>query len=209
MRCPLRARRRNATAEPSRPIRPWRGSNDLRHSTSFPAAGWRPRPSPGYVTWLPCVLTSFANRLGASHLSVSLPPRATLGRWRRLLVIALRAAAAAGSMSRLWSPGARELAVMGWVRPTGEVHAEGAHEAVQALVAFLGDGVATEPAGVEGHEQFAIRGVRRRGVRRPGASGNRPPLRPAPESRRGHAVLGRAEGPVARSRRQRLAAPKR
>ena len=54
---------------------------------------------------------------------------------------------------------ARGLAVMGWVRPTGEIHAEGAPDAVQALMAFLGDGVATESARVEGHEQFAIRGV--------------------------------------------------
>ena len=54
---------------------------------------------------------------------------------------------------------ARELAVMGWVRPTGEIHAEGAPDAVQALMAFLGDAVPTERARVEGHEQFAIRGV--------------------------------------------------
>jgi DNA ligase D-like protein (predicted 3'-phosphoesterase) len=54
---------------------------------------------------------------------------------------------------------AGELGVMGWVRPTGEIHVEGAPEAVQALVEFLGDGVSAEPARVEGHEQFAIRGV--------------------------------------------------
>ena len=54
---------------------------------------------------------------------------------------------------------ARYLAVMGWVRPTGELHAEGAPEAVEALIAFLGDGAVTERARVEGHEQFAIRGV--------------------------------------------------
>ena len=48
---------------------------------------------------------------------------------------------------------------MGWVRPTGEIHAEGAPDAVQALVAFLGNDVPTERARVEGHEQFAIRGV--------------------------------------------------
>jgi DNA ligase D-like protein (predicted 3'-phosphoesterase) len=51
---------------------------------------------------------------------------------------------------------ARELGVMGWVRPTGELHAEG--EAVGELLAFLGD-PATERAKVEGHEQFGIRGV--------------------------------------------------
>jgi DNA ligase D-like protein (predicted 3'-phosphoesterase) len=54
---------------------------------------------------------------------------------------------------------ARELGVMGWVRPTGEIHAEGAPDAVEALMAFLGDHVAEERARVEGHEQFAIRGV--------------------------------------------------
>jgi DNA ligase D-like protein (predicted 3'-phosphoesterase) len=54
---------------------------------------------------------------------------------------------------------ARARGVMGWVRPTGEVHAEGAPDAVDAVVAFLGDGVETERARVEGHEQFAIRGV--------------------------------------------------
>jgi DNA ligase D-like protein (predicted 3'-phosphoesterase) len=72
---------------------------------------------------------------------------------------AVRAAAGSRIDAEAVAARARELAVMGWVRSTGEIHAEGAHEAVQALVAFLGDGVPTEPAGVEGHEQFAIRGV--------------------------------------------------
>jgi DNA ligase D-like protein (predicted 3'-phosphoesterase) len=54
---------------------------------------------------------------------------------------------------------ARELGVLGWVRPTGEIHAEGSPDAVGALVAFLGEAVRGEPARVEGHEQFAIRGV--------------------------------------------------
>lgn len=66
---------------------------------------------------------------------------------------------------------ARELGVMGWVR-NGEdgavlVHAEGPEEAVGILVVFLEDGppparvvdVAVERVKVEGHEQFAIRGV--------------------------------------------------
>jgi DNA ligase D-like protein (predicted 3'-phosphoesterase) len=66
---------------------------------------------------------------------------------------------------------ARELGAMGWVR-NGEdgdvlVHAEGPAPAVDELVAFLGEGapaatvaeVAVEPAKVEGHEQFAVRGV--------------------------------------------------
>ncbi len=50
---------------------------------------------------------------------------------------------------------ARELGVMGWVRPTGEIHAEGLPDALETLV----DGLETERAKVEGHEQFAIRGV--------------------------------------------------
>jgi DNA ligase D-like protein (predicted 3'-phosphoesterase) len=66
---------------------------------------------------------------------------------------------------------ARELGLMGWVRngedATVEVHAEGDERAVQELVAFLHDGpaparvseVAVDRAAVEGHEQFAIRGV--------------------------------------------------
>jgi DNA ligase D-like protein (predicted 3'-phosphoesterase) len=54
---------------------------------------------------------------------------------------------------------ARELAVTGWVRPTGEIHAEGSPEAVRAFVASLGDSVRAETARVEGHEQFAVRGV--------------------------------------------------
>ena len=72
---------------------------------------------------------------------------------------ALRATAGGASMQRPWPPVPRELGVMGWVRPTGEVHAEGAPDAVQALLAFLGEDVASEPARVEGHEQFGIRGV--------------------------------------------------
>jgi len=63
---------------------------------------------------------------------------------------------------------AGELAVLGWVRQdapgTVRVHAEGAPDAVQALAAFLEDPVnasAAEvtPVKVEGHEQFAVRGV--------------------------------------------------
>ena len=66
---------------------------------------------------------------------------------------------------------ALKLGVLGWVRNTDEgtvaVHAEGPAEAVDELVAFLGEGprgaavadLAVEPVKVEGHEQFAIRGV--------------------------------------------------
>ena len=66
---------------------------------------------------------------------------------------------------------ARKLGVMGWVR-NGEdgsvlVHAEGPEAAVEELVAFLNEGppaagvaeVSVEQVKVEGHEQFAIRGV--------------------------------------------------
>jgi DNA ligase D-like protein (predicted 3'-phosphoesterase) len=66
---------------------------------------------------------------------------------------------------------ARELGVLGWVRNAEDgsvqVHAEGPGEAVDALVEFLREGppdahveaVELEPAKVEGHEQFAVRGV--------------------------------------------------
>jgi DNA ligase D-like protein (predicted 3'-phosphoesterase) len=66
---------------------------------------------------------------------------------------------------------ARRLGVMGWVRNDDDgsvlVHAEGEEPAVDELVEFLREGppgaaigeVAIEPAKVEGHEQFAIRGV--------------------------------------------------
>ena len=73
---------------------------------------------------------------------------------------ALRAAAGGEIDAAAVAVKARELGVMGWVRPTGEIHGEGAPDAVQALMAFVGDAVATEPTRVEGHEQFAIRGVR-------------------------------------------------
>src|SRR5215212_2094596 len=72
---------------------------------------------------------------------------------------ALRAAAGAGIDAGVVATKARELAVTGWVRPTGEIHAEGSPDAVEAFMAFLGDAVRAEDARVEGHEQFAIRGV--------------------------------------------------
>jgi DNA ligase D-like protein (predicted 3'-phosphoesterase) len=71
----------------------------------------------------------------------------------------LRAAAGDGIDAAAVAARARELGVMGWVRPSGEIHAEGAPDAVQALLAFAGDAVEPEPARVEGHEQFAVRGV--------------------------------------------------
>jgi DNA ligase D-like protein (predicted 3'-phosphoesterase) len=66
---------------------------------------------------------------------------------------------------------AGELGVLGWVRNaedgTVQVHAEGPEPAVDELVAFLEEGppqarveaVEVEAAKVEGHEQFAVRGV--------------------------------------------------
>jgi DNA ligase D-like protein (predicted 3'-phosphoesterase) len=66
---------------------------------------------------------------------------------------------------------AEELGVAGWVRNADEgtvaVHAEGPPAAVEALIAFLQRGpagavvedVVIDAARVEGHEQFAIRGV--------------------------------------------------
>jgi DNA ligase D-like protein (predicted 3'-phosphoesterase) len=65
---------------------------------------------------------------------------------------------------------ARALGLMGWVRHAGGdvlVQAEGPGSAVEELLRFLGEGpagasverVEDEPVKVEGHEQFAIRGV--------------------------------------------------
>jgi DNA ligase D-like protein (predicted 3'-phosphoesterase) len=66
---------------------------------------------------------------------------------------------------------AAELELTGWVRNLDDgsvgVHAEGAQDAIDELVAFLREGpplakvesVEVEPVAVEGHEQFAIRGV--------------------------------------------------
>jgi DNA ligase D-like protein (predicted 3'-phosphoesterase) len=72
---------------------------------------------------------------------------------------ALRAAAGAGIDAEAVATAARGLGLSGWVRPTGELHAEGAPDALDALMASLGDAVPAERARVEGHEQFAIRGV--------------------------------------------------
>jgi DNA ligase D-like protein (predicted 3'-phosphoesterase) len=72
---------------------------------------------------------------------------------------ALRAAAGGGIDTKAVVAKARDLGVMGWVRPTGEIHAEGALDAVRELMAFLGDAVPADRARVEGHEQFAVRGV--------------------------------------------------
>jgi DNA ligase D-like protein (predicted 3'-phosphoesterase) len=71
---------------------------------------------------------------------------------------ALRAAAGRDLDAEAVAARARELGVMGWVRPTGEIHAEGAPDALEALMDFVGV-AETEAARVEGHEQFGIRGV--------------------------------------------------
>jgi DNA ligase D-like protein (predicted 3'-phosphoesterase) len=55
---------------------------------------------------------------------------------------------------------AHELGVLGWVRlddDTVRVHAEGSDDAMDAFAAYLG--TEAEPVKVEGHEQFAVRGV--------------------------------------------------
>jgi DNA ligase D-like protein (predicted 3'-phosphoesterase) len=66
---------------------------------------------------------------------------------------------------------AHRLGAMGWIRNAEDgsllVHAEGPESVVEGLVAFLREGprgaqvdeVTVEPVKVEGHEQFAIRGV--------------------------------------------------
>jgi DNA ligase D-like protein (predicted 3'-phosphoesterase) len=66
---------------------------------------------------------------------------------------------------------AGELGVMGWVRNADDgtvaVHAEGPPAAIEALIAFLRagprgavvDDVTVDDAKIEGHEQFAVRGV--------------------------------------------------
>jgi DNA ligase D-like protein (predicted 3'-phosphoesterase) len=66
---------------------------------------------------------------------------------------------------------ALEVGVLGWVRNTDDgkvaIHAEGQPAAIDAFAAFLRDGprgarvldVAVDDAKLEGHEQFAIRGV--------------------------------------------------
>jgi DNA ligase D-like protein (predicted 3'-phosphoesterase) len=66
---------------------------------------------------------------------------------------------------------AHDLGVMGWVRNADDgtvvVHAEGRSAAIDALGAFLGEGplgasvrdVTVEQVKIEGHEQFAVRGV--------------------------------------------------
>ncbi len=64
--------------------------------------------------------------------------------------------------------GAHRLGVLGWVRLMEDgtlcAHAEGEHSALEEFSSFLRsvgafDSVSDRPVGVEGHEQFAVRGV--------------------------------------------------
>ena len=70
-----------------------------------------------------------------------------------------------GSLREATLRRARELGVLGWVRDgedgTLQLHAEGVPAAVDELTRFLQDGgaVASERVRLEGHEQFAIRGI--------------------------------------------------
>jgi DNA ligase D-like protein (predicted 3'-phosphoesterase) len=76
---------------------------------------------------------------------------------------AVRAAARADREAVL--PRAHELGVLGWVRDGSSpgnvlVHAEGERGPVEELVASLGSEAEVQEVPAEGHEQFAIRGVR-------------------------------------------------
>jgi DNA ligase D-like protein (predicted 3'-phosphoesterase) len=71
---------------------------------------------------------------------------------------ALRASALDGVDGDAVVAQARALGVLGWVRPSGELHLEGQPDALARLTGALGV-EATERAKVEGHEQFAVRGV--------------------------------------------------
>ncbi|MGZ4201258.1 MAG: DNA polymerase ligase N-terminal domain-containing protein [Thermoleophilaceae bacterium] len=74
---------------------------------------------------------------------------------------AIRATAPATGLEDVARRG-RELGLAGWVRAEGDgelrLHAEGDQAAIDALLAEVG-AAQSEPARVEGHEQFAIRGV--------------------------------------------------
>ena len=70
-----------------------------------------------------------------------------------------------GSLREATLRRARELGVLGWVRDgedgTLQLHAEGVPAAVDELTGFLHESgaVASERVKIEGHEQFAIRGI--------------------------------------------------
>ena len=83
---------------------------------------------------------------------------------RHHLVVAAKRAAAPGGPAGVedLARRARELGLLGWVRVAADgrllLHAEGDPAAIEALLREL-DAVDSEQARVEGHEQFAIRGV--------------------------------------------------
>ncbi len=109
---------------------------------------------------------------------------------------------------------AGELGVLGWVRngEQGEVlvHVEGKEPAVEELVAFLREGppaaevaeVKVEPVKVEGHEQFAVRGVSAGVfvVQEHAATAHHFDLRLEVDG--SDALMGGPEGPLARPRRE-------
>ena len=103
---------------------------------------------------------------------------------------ALRAAAGGGTDAEAVVAKARALGVMGWVRPTGEIHAEGAPDALTELMTFVGDAVATEraPDGLAGKAHR----LGDRPFRDPGAQHD------APAERRDAGQLGRRRGGVGR-----------
>src|SRR6187200_3055659 len=101
------------------------GSPACRDDTTLTRSG-PPARRRGWLV-VPHVSTCRATRLGAM---------ATHARHR-----ALRAAAGGGIDAEAVAATARGLGLLGWVRSTGEIHAEGAPDALQALMASLGDAV--------------------------------------------------------------------
>jgi DNA ligase D-like protein (predicted 3'-phosphoesterase) len=93
------------------------------------------------------------------------PGRLRLQRQRRRpggrIARALRAQAPRGGIAEAIVAAAHEHGVLGWVRErdgTTEVHLEGPEDAVAQVRSLLGD-ADEQRAKVEGHEQFAVRGV--------------------------------------------------
>ncbi len=114
---------------------------------------------------------------------------------------------------------ARELGVMGWVRNADDgaivVHAEGRSVAIDALGAFLRDGppaADVQDVTVEGGQDRGPRAVRgprrqRRRVCRAGARRHGASLRSASRGRGRDALVGCAQGPIARPGCQALGSP--
>ena len=87
---------------------------------------------------------------------------------KRAVRATVRGAADAPALLTAVVAGAGTAGALGWVRDDGDglvrAHLEGAPEAVDAVVAVIGEAPAeaepeVERVKVEGHEQFAIRGV--------------------------------------------------